>query len=79
VVVDVRGIKPGRGDGGKKVAKDAGTALGKFVENESEAPASSARMARRPVPADGSRTTSAGVIAAATLATYANPIGVENC
>ena len=45
----------------------------------SEAPASSARMARRPVPADGSRTTSAGVIAAATLATYASPIGVENC
>ena len=44
-----------------------------------EAPASSARTARWPVPADGSSTTSAGVIAAATLATYANPIGVENC
>ena len=34
VVVDVRGVKPGRGDGGKKVAKNAGTALGKLVENE---------------------------------------------
>ena len=45
----------------------------------SEAPASSARMARRPVPADGSITTSAGVISAATLATNASPIGVENC
>jgi len=44
-----------------------------------EAPASSGRMARRPVPADGSSTTSAGVIAAATLATNANPIGAENC
>jgi len=30
----VRGIEPGRGNRGKKVAKDAGTALGKFVENE---------------------------------------------
>ena len=34
VVVDVRGVKPGRGDGGKKLREDAGTALGKFVENE---------------------------------------------
>ena len=34
VVVDVRGVEPGRGDRGKKVAKDAGTALCKFVENE---------------------------------------------
>jgi antirestriction protein ArdC len=44
-----------------------------------EAPAISARMASRPVPADGSSTTSAGVIAAATLATNASPMGVENC
>src|SRR5882672_4752966 len=34
VVVDVRGVKPGCGDGGKKLREDAGTALGKFVENE---------------------------------------------
>jgi hypothetical protein len=45
----------------------------------SEAPDNSAKTARRPVPADGSNTTSAGVIAAAMLATHANPIGVENC
>ena len=34
VVVDVRGVKPGRGDGGKELREEAGTALGKFVENE---------------------------------------------
>src|SRR5882762_3097815 len=34
VVVDVRGVKPSRGDGGKKLREDAGTALGKFGENE---------------------------------------------
>ncbi len=45
----------------------------------SEAPDNSAKTARRPVPADGSNTTSAGVIAAAMFATHANPIGVENC
>jgi len=31
VVVDVSGVKPGCGDGGKKLREDAGTALGKFV------------------------------------------------
>ncbi len=36
-------------------------------------------MARSPVPAEGSSTTSAGVIAAAVLATKPSPIGVENC
>ena len=34
MVVDVHGIEPGRGNGGKKLREDAGTALGKFVENE---------------------------------------------
>ena len=42
-------------------------------------PASSARMASRPVPADGSSTRSAGVIAAAVLAARPSVIGVENC
>jgi hypothetical protein len=36
-------------------------------------------MASKPVPAEGSSTTSVGVIAAATLATKPNPMGVENC
>ena len=36
-------------------------------------------MARRPVPADGSSTTSAGVIAAARGAARPSGIGVENC
>jgi hypothetical protein len=36
-------------------------------------------MARSPVPAEGSRTTSLGVIAAAVLATNPSSIGVENC
>jgi len=36
-------------------------------------------MASRPVPAEGSSTMSAGVIAAATLATNPSAIGVENC
>src|SRR6266481_1787900 len=77
VVVDVRGVKPSRGDGGKKLREDAGTALGKFVENERGSGEFSEDG--KPVPADGSRTTSAGVIAAAILATNASPIGVENC
>ena len=42
-------------------------------------PASSARMASRPVPAEGSSTRSAGVIAAAVLAATPSVIGVENC
>ncbi len=36
-------------------------------------------MASKPVPAEGSSTRSAGVIAAATLAASPNVIGVENC
>ena len=36
-------------------------------------------MASNPVPAEGSSTTSAGVIAAATLAASPSAIGVENC
>jgi hypothetical protein len=42
-------------------------------------PASSAKMASKPVPAEGSSTTSAGAIAAALAATKARSIGVENC
>jgi hypothetical protein len=42
-------------------------------------PAISARMASRPVPADGSSTRSAGVMAAAWAATRPSGIGVENC
>ena len=43
------------------------------------APANSAWIARSPVPAEGSSTRSAGVIAAAAHATKPRPIGVENC
>jgi hypothetical protein len=34
VVVDVRGIKPRRGDGGKDLSENAGAALGDFVGNQ---------------------------------------------
>ena len=43
------------------------------------APASSAKIANSPVPAEGSSTTSADVSPAATLATKPSGRGVENC
>ena len=45
----------------------------------SEPPAVAARMASRPVPADGSSTRSVGVIAAAVSAARPSGSGVENC
>ena len=45
----------------------------------SRALASSAKIASRPVPAEGSSTRSAGVSAAASAATKPSAIGVENC
>lgn len=66
MVVDVRGIKPRDDDGRKDLPENAGAALGDLVENEGGASEFYEEMA---VPVDGSSTTSAGVIAAATLAT----------
>jgi len=43
------------------------------------APATSAKIASRPVPTDGSSTQSAGVMAAAIDAAKPSGIGVENC
>ena len=47
--------------------------------SENDAPASSAKMARSPVPADGSRTRSVEVSLAAVLAASPSSMGVENC
>ena len=63
------------------VNRDANSAarVGENSFRASLAPASSAKIASSPVPADGSRTRSLDVILAARLATNPSPIGVENC
>ena len=79
MIVDLRGVEAGDGDAGKEMGEQPGAGLGQFVENERRR-----RRARRgwrasPVPAEGSSTRSAGVIAAAALAARPSAIGVENC
>ena len=59
MVVDVGGVVPGDGDAGKELAEQSGARLGELVQDE-PAPASSAKMASSPVPAEGSSTTIGG-------------------
>lgn len=78
VIVDLRGVEAGGGIGRKEMCQKIGAGVGSSFRM-SDPPASSARTARSPVPAEGSRTRSAGVMAAAEAAIKPSGIGVENC
>ena len=77
MVVDVGRVVPGDGNVRAELIEQGGSDVRQFIQNEGT-PANSAKVARRPVPADGSRTRSAGVIAAAVAAANPSAIGVEN-
>ena len=78
MIVDLCGIDGGDGTIRKEKAQEIGTGLGQLVQRKTAAEIS-ARIARSPVPAEGSRTTSRGVICAAARAASPMGSGVENC
>ena len=78
MIVDLRRIEARHGRAGKEGGKQCG-AVAASSFNTSAPPAISARMARIPLPAEGSNTQSADVIAAAVQAARPSVIGVENC
>ncbi len=78
MIVDLCSVKPGDGNGRKETVEKLGARVGQLVEDQRCA-CVWARIASRPVPADGSSTRSSGVIAAAVRATRPSGNGVENC
>jgi hypothetical protein len=78
MIVDVCGVEARHRGAGKRRERSPARVSASSLRT-SDAPDSSARMASRPVPAEGSSTMSAGVIAAAALAASPSMIGVLNC
>jgi hypothetical protein len=78
MIVDMRGVVAVSQPCRERDAQASRAGFRHFVENQPP-PASSARMASRPVPAEGSSTRSAGRDAGGTGGGEAEPIGVENC
>ena len=74
-VVDLLGVVAGDRSVAEQTAEEPGACIGDLVKGKLR----SAKIARSPVPAEGSITMSAGVSAAAWAATKPSVIGVENC
>ena len=79
VIVDLRRIAARYREIRKQMRRADAARVSASSFRMSAPPAISARMARRPVPADGSSTRSPGVTAAAQSAARPSGIGVENC
>jgi hypothetical protein len=77
MIVDLGGVEARDGRGRKREASRSARVSASSLRRACAA--ISARMASSPVPADGSSTMSAGVIAAAVSAARPSGIGVENC
>ena len=78
VIVDLGGVEACDGDGRKEEVSSADRVSASLFRT-SAPPTISARMARRPVPAEGSSTRDAGPMAAAVRAAKPSGVGVENC